>query len=195
MYSAVCRKVAQHLSRRTKQEDQEEVIAFGLELIFSELSKLVLLLIVGLILNIVIEVIVITLVFSIYRMLSGGIHLDSFLGCLLATLTSVILLALAVKPLALFLRVDLLGILVLISYICNIFLVILRIPVGNRNHTITSLEKIHFYKKASFFLISFITLLSLALLIATNAYMAKVVAISAFLGICLQSITLLPFTR
>jgi len=86
MFSTICLKIAHYLSRNTKEEDQEEVIAFGLELIFSELSKLIILLAAGHILNILIEVIVITLVFSIYRMLSGGIHLDTFLACLLVVI-------------------------------------------------------------------------------------------------------------
>ncbi|KJS21735.1 MAG: hypothetical protein VR72_09085 [Clostridiaceae bacterium BRH_c20a] len=194
MFSTICLKIAHYLSRNTKEEDQEEVIAFGLELIFSELSKLIILLAAGHILNILIEVIVITLVFSIYRMLSGGIHLDTFWACLLATLASIIFLALLVEPVALGITVKMVGFLILITYIFNVLLVILRVPVGNKNHTITSIEKIKFYKKASFFLITFLTLISLISLIFINAYQIKVLIISAFFGMSLQAITLLPIT-
>ena len=151
MLSTVCLKIAQYLSKNSKEEGQEEVIAFGLELIFSELSKLFILLAVSYILNILVQVIVITLVFSIYRMLSGGIHLETFLGCLLATLTSIIFLALLVEPLALKLTTMMLKFLVIISYLINALIIIKRVPVVNKNHPVTSMEKIRFYKKSSFF--------------------------------------------
>lgn len=195
MLSTICLKIAHYLSRKTEEEDQEEVIAFGLELIFSELSKLVILLVVGFILNILIEVVVITFTFSIYRMLSGGIHLDTFLACLIATLTSIIFLAFLVEPLALGVTSKVLGLFVLTICIVNVIIVILRVPVGNKNHEITSIEKINFYKKASFFYIIFITLISLALLIFINTYLIKVLVISAFSGMSLQTLTLLPLAK
>lgn len=195
MLSSVCNRLAHRLSDEPNEKEQVEVITFGLELIFSELSKLIILLLLGYFLNVMLEVIIITVVFSSFRMLSGGVHLDSFLGCLLLTLTSVILLAVAVKPLASVLTIASLGLSALILYVLIAFLIVLRVPVTNKNHPITLPAKIRYYKKTSFFLVTLVALASLGLLVIGGTYITKVIVISAFMGLCLQSITLLPFIR
>lgn len=191
--STLCRKIAKVLNCNNDQ-DQEEIIAFGLEIIFSELSKIIVLFSIVLIINRLLEVVIITVIFSIYRMISGGVHLESYSSCLIITILSIILLAILVEPLSARLWIEVIAVFFAISYLFNILLVIRVIPVGNKNHEITSLRKVYFFKKASFIFISLVTFICLFILINLNMYLAKVIVISALIGLNLQAFTLLPFT-
>ncbi len=66
-------------------DERAEVINYGLQLIIGEIPKFIIMLILALILNII-ELTVLSVLFILpYKMVSGGVHLKTHLGCIFFT--------------------------------------------------------------------------------------------------------------
>lgn len=83
---AFCVKIAGYLSLRTGQPERASVLAYGLELLLGEISKITVLYVLAALLGILPTTVMVNLSTISFRLVSGGKHSASHLGCLITTL-------------------------------------------------------------------------------------------------------------
>lgn len=64
-------------------EEAIEIIAYSLQAIYGEILKLITLLILAKLLNILLPTLIITMVFSMFRVFAGGVHMNTKIKCFL----------------------------------------------------------------------------------------------------------------
>ena len=66
-------------------EEKEMVITFGVRILFGEMQKILLLIIIGFLLNVGWYILLMFLLLAPYRSFTGGFHLKTHLGCMITT--------------------------------------------------------------------------------------------------------------
>lgn len=87
MIDKICEYLTKQIRKQTPEMDDEkaEVIMYGLQLMIGEIPKLILLVVVAIILKIGWLVIFAYLTMLPYKMVAGGFHLKTHLGCTIGT--------------------------------------------------------------------------------------------------------------
>lgn len=71
-----------------KSEEEKEVIFFGITRIIEDIPKAILIIIVGAFLNIILEILIVTIVIVLYKTFVGGMHLETNIACFIYSLSS-----------------------------------------------------------------------------------------------------------
>lgn len=89
MIERICESLTKKIQEQMPEVDNEraEVIKYGLEIIIGEIPKLILLVVVAIILKIGWLVIFAYLTMLPYKVMAGGFHLKTNIGCLIGTFT------------------------------------------------------------------------------------------------------------
>lgn len=87
MIDAICNKITLKIRKEMPEVNDEraEIINYGLQLIVGEIPKFLLLFVIAYLLKVPKLSILALITISPYRMVSGGVHLKTHLGCLTAT--------------------------------------------------------------------------------------------------------------
>ena len=87
MVEKLCNKITRKIQNKMPEIDEEraEIINYGLQLVFGEIPKTFVLLFIAYIFG-VLELSILALIFIMpYRTFSGGVHLKTHIGCIVAT--------------------------------------------------------------------------------------------------------------
>ena len=87
MVESICNNLTGKIRKKMPEIDDEraEVINYGLQLLIGEVPKFIIMIILALILNII-ELTVLSILFILpYKIVSGGVHLKTHLGCIFFT--------------------------------------------------------------------------------------------------------------
>ncbi len=89
MIEKICESLTKKIQEQMPEVDNEraEVIKYGLEIIIGEIPKLILLVVVAIILKIGWLVVFAYLTMLPYKVMAGGFHLKTNIGCLIGTFT------------------------------------------------------------------------------------------------------------
>lgn len=89
MIEKICESLTKKIQEQMPEVDNEraEVIKYGLEIIIGEIPKLILLIVVAIILKIGWLVVFAYLTMLPYKVMAGGFHLKTNIGCLIGTFT------------------------------------------------------------------------------------------------------------
>lgn len=89
MIEKICESITKKIQEQMPEVDNEraEVIKYGLEIIIGEIPKLILLVVVAIILKIGWLVVFAYLTMLPYKVMAGGFHLKTNIGCLIGTFT------------------------------------------------------------------------------------------------------------
>lgn len=87
MIDAICNKITLKIRKEMPEinDERAEIINYGLQLIVGEIPKFLLLFLIAYLLKVPELSILALITISPYRMVSGGVHLKTHLGCLTAT--------------------------------------------------------------------------------------------------------------
>lgn len=133
-------------------EEEIQVYAYGLEIIFCSLSKIVLFFLISALLGIFDYAFLVFLAFAIFRTLGGGVHLKTYSRCLLVGLTFLLFLS---KLASLWdYSYSLLWIPLIAVSILAIVDIVLWVPAGTEKKTVTDPQDIMGQKRRTgFFLV------------------------------------------
>jgi len=118
--------------------DQVEVYAYALEILLGTTLKLVLIILLATIFDILITTLIFLFTLAIFRWLGGGVHLSTYLRCLLVGLFIVLGMGYVSS-----LEVDRLDIvcLFLLSLLVAIYVIVKWVPAGTDKKKVTEIEK------------------------------------------------------
>ncbi len=139
MISSICRKTAEALGKELDaNNDQVEVYAYALEILLGTTLKLVLIILLATIFDILITTLIFLFTLAIFRWLGGGVHLSTYLRCLLVGLSLVLGMGYVSS-----LEVDRLYIvcLFLLSLLVAIYVIVKWVPAGTDKKKVTEIEK------------------------------------------------------
>jgi accessory gene regulator B len=85
MYTTIVKKVFQGVIEQAENEDEKEVVIYGLEAILSNSVNLLVMIIIGCISHNLLETVIYLLCFCSIRVLAGGFHANTYLTCLLSS--------------------------------------------------------------------------------------------------------------
>ena len=183
-------KLCNFITRKIKEnvedidEEKELVINFGVNLIFGELPKIILLFIIGFVFGVGLYTIVFFFLLAPYRSFTGGFHLKTHLGCMVTTS----ILYLGPVFLAKYITISqnyILYIMAGIIAIFSIFVIYKYAPADTENIPILS-KKERKSKKIKAY-ISLLVLIGIILF-----YPNKMFSYILIYGIFLQNLTVLP---
>ena len=87
MVETICNKLTSRIRKEMPDinDERAEVINYGLQLIIGEIPKLIIIITIAYILKVLDLSILVLILLLPYRTVSGGVHLQSHLGCIVAT--------------------------------------------------------------------------------------------------------------
>ena len=87
MVETICNKLTSRIRKEMPDinDERAEVINYGLQLIIGEIPKFFILLTLAYILGVLKESILLVIMMTPYRITSGGVHLHTHIGCIIAT--------------------------------------------------------------------------------------------------------------
>ena len=87
MVETICNKLTSRIRKEMPDinDERAEVINYGLQLIIGEIPKLIIIITIAYILKVLDLSILVLILLIPYRTVSGGVHLQSHLGCIVAT--------------------------------------------------------------------------------------------------------------
>ena len=178
----ITRKIKENVENIDKEK--ELVIDFGVRLIFGELPKILLLLIIGFIFGIGWYTLIFFFLLAPYRSFTGGFHLKTHLGCMITTS----ILYLVPVILAKYINIsnnNILYIMAVLIGLFSIFIITKYAPADTENIPILS-KKERKSKKAKAFIL--LTILLLISILSPN----QIISWALVYGIFLQNLTVMP---
>ena len=139
-------KISKYLSNKIVKElnldnDSKEVIYYGAFAFFQCLTSILVVSIIGYLLNILVEVLIISFSVSILRKYSGGVHATSPNRCLIIGTFFCIIQGLISKKISSLISFNTLIILAILSFIFTYYTVYKLAPVDSKNKPIKNLNK------------------------------------------------------
>ena len=186
MISSICRKTAESLGNELgSSNDQVEVYAYALEILLGTALKLVLIIILAIIFDILSTTLISLFTLAVFRWLGGGVHLSTYIRCLLVGL----FLVLGMGYVAI-LEVDSLYIvcLFLLSLFIAIYAIVKWVPAGTDKKTITEIQKRVRQKRESAYAL---TIWSIGVIACINSNLYSY-ALAAILGSLFSSFFMMP---
>jgi len=165
--------------------DQVEVYAYALEILLGTTLKLVLIILLATIFDILITTLIFLFTLAIFRWLGGGVHLSTYLRCLLVGLSLVLGMGYVSS-----LEVDRLYIvcLFLLSLLVAIYVIVKWVPAGTDKKKVTEIEKRLKKKKESIFAL---IVWSIGVIACINSNLYSY-ALAAILGSVFSSFLMMP---
>jgi accessory gene regulator B len=166
-------------------KDQVEVYAYALEILLGTTLKLVLIILLATIFDILITTLIFLFTLAIFRWLGGGVHLSTYLRCLLVGLFIVLGMGYVSS-----LEVDRLYIvcLFLLSLFTAIYVIVKWVPVGTDKKKVTEIEKRLRQKRESIYAL-IVWSIGVIACIHSNLYSY---ALAAILGSLFSSFLMMP---
>lgn len=162
-------------------EVDEEIIRYGLEIVIMRAIFVILILIIGALMNCLIESIIFTISYSVLRMYAGGTHASSRLKCFINSILTFAAALICIKASEAFIGAS--AILGIISVIAAIYIFIAA-PIDTENKRLDKDEIYHYGKRARFLIIILAQLAGIMLIFGINNFAYAVmmgVVIEAFL--------------
>lgn len=181
--------ISDRRKKEYKQLTKEEVIdtmAYALQGIYGEIFKLILIFIIASFLHILIPTLIISCVFSIFRMFAGGVHMDTFLTCLSTTTFLFLGGGLLVHNIQLYSNQYINLIIICGEFILNLCLINKYAPRDTPNKLITDIQEITKYKRQS---IIYIVIINIILLVFSSY---NIFVLSIIFGLLLEVFTIIP---
>ncbi|MCK9312778.1 MAG: accessory gene regulator B family protein [Methanocorpusculum sp.] len=139
MISSICRKIAEALGRKLESDsDQIAIFTYSLEILLGTMIKFTLIIILAILFGILKTALIALFTFSLFRWLGGGIHLSTYLKCLIAGLFLVLGMGYVAT-----LQIDELYLifLYLFSVLTAVYVIIYWVPAGTDKKQIKDIQK------------------------------------------------------
>lgn len=139
MISSICQKIAEALGRKLDGDrDQVAIHAYALEILLGSIIKLTLISILAILFGILKTALIFVSTFALFRWLGGGIHLSTYLRCLIAGLFMVLGMGYVAT-----LHIDKLNLigLYLLSLLIAIYVIIQWVPAGTNKKKVNDIQK------------------------------------------------------
>lgn len=191
----IASKISTNLSL---DQDHEEVIRYGAFALIQTSISILLVIIFGVVFNVLLEALVISISAAILRKFSGGVHASSPMGC--AVIGMIIFGGLALFVKYFLINIGFINLLVafILAYVFATYVMIKYSPVGSVNKPLRNLDKRNLLKKQSIHIVLFTIILNIILIAIylkiKNIYLLNV-AICISIGVTWQSITLVSLGR
>jgi accessory gene regulator B len=179
--------------RLLTQEELIEIFQYGFRGFYGESFKLAIILVIAYLLNIFIPIVFVTLMFTSLRTIAGGLHMDSYMKCLIITLTWLIIPTYIVNKIVIvheFNNIELVFI-IITNYIVCYILAHKYAPKDNDSKPIDSLDKEKLLKKKTKIYLSIMVVLNLAIVHIVSDPM---MILSICLGQLIEIYTLTPLS-
>jgi len=158
-----------------------QVYYYGFQIIIGGINKFLLLIIPGLLLNILPQLILVTLSFASIRIFAGGLHYDSYAKCSYISLLSFTITALLSKYIILNQFISML------IFLSVFILILIYAPIEHKNKPIKENKKIKF---------KIIALFVLTILVIINMFAnSTIISNSIIYGILLVGLISTPFVN
>jgi len=182
MIDKICIWIVKKIKKKMPEIDaeKEEIIAYGIKLIFGEIPKLLLLFLLGFMLGIGWYTLFMFVVIIPYRAASGGFHLKSHLGCILGT--SLFYLGTVFLSKALVLEDIQKYILVVFTFIFGIIMITLYAPADTENVPILRKKDRRRKKILSYI---FLTIMLVAAILIKEQVYSNILILGAIAQTCL----------
>lgn len=188
MVDKICDKLMTRVKAKMPEVDQEraEIIRYGFELLIGEVPKLFLIFIFAMLLGKIRYFIISVIIIASYRTFSGGVHLRTHIGCIIAT-TSLYLGNVYISELLEFPNIYIKLILAILIYIFAVTMIILYAPADT--DTVPILIRKERKKKRNISIIIATVSIILSFIVRDNT-----ISNMFLLGIFLQTLTITKFT-
>lgn len=186
MIDKFCDWIVEKIKQKMPEIDEEKemVITFGVRILFGEIPKILLLIIIGFLLNVGWYILLMFLLLAPYRSFTGGFHLKTHLGCMLTTT----ILYLSPILIAKYLPIDQNYILYFLTFIIGVMSIIFIIkyaPADTENIPILS-KKERQTKRIKAYI--FLPILLAIIVFSPD----KIISYMLLYGIFLQNLTIMP---
>lgn len=186
MIDKFCDWIVEKIKQKMPEIDEEKemVITFGVRILFGEMPKILLLIIIGFLLNVGWYILLMFLLLAPYRSFTGGFHLKTHLGCMLTTT----ILYLSPILIAKYLPIDQNYILYFLTFIIGVMSIIFIIkyaPADTENIPILS-KKERQTKRIKAYI--FLPILLAIIVFSPD----KIISYMLLYGISLQNLTIMP---
>lgn len=186
MIDKFCDWIVEKIKQKMPEIDEEKemVITFGVRILFGEMPKILLLIIIGFLLNVGWYILLMFLLLAPYRSFTGGFHLKTHLGCMLTTT----ILYLSPILIAKYLPIDQNYILYFLTFIIGVMSIIFIIkyaPADTENIPILS-KKERKTKRIKAYI--FLPILLAIIVFSPD----KIISYMLLYGIFLQNLTIMP---
>ncbi|GBF10686.1 accessory gene regulator ArgB-like protein [Tepidibacillus sp. HK-1] len=178
--------LAKKLAEKAERDDVD-YIRYGIEVTLTGLVKVIVLFSISLLFGVFKEMVTISLFFALLRIISGGVHMSTYLRCLTTSMLLFFIPAYVLQQIAIEISPFYL---LLPIYIFSVIVTFIYVPVSAVNRPIPR-EKHHFFKWASFVFLSIWFIGNILIDIFYTSF--HVISFFSAIGIFLQSITLTPF--
>ena len=167
------------------RSEDHDIYYYGLQLVVSTIIKVFGLIFIAVLFKKVIEAVIFLTVFGFMRINAGGLHLDTYMKCFIATAASMMLIIWAGSSIPSYLSFYIISVALAISFL----LIIRYAPVDNPNRTLSKREH-GIYRKRSIYAIT------IQIIIIVTAYFINIKLYRycsiASLSVLFESLTLLP---
>lgn len=185
MIEKICKSLTKKIQEQMPEVDNEraEVIKYGLEIIIGEIPKLILLVVVAIILKIGWLVVFAYLTMLPYKVMAGGFHLKTNIGCLIGTFTVyygnvLISKYMVIEP------IYLKYIIIIATWIFSIIMIILYAPADTINLPILRKKERKTKKILSYI---FATIMLIGSLVIKNNTLANILLINVIVeSVCIS---------
>ena len=186
--------IAQSLGNRLDKNDEEiAVLNYGLFFIIHTTTALIATLLAGIVFNILLEIMTISIVASSLKRYSGGVHSSTPNRCTLSGLILSISLAFCTKYVFASFDYNRLLFFVVIILVSSIYIFYNKCPVPSKNKPLKNEKTRKKLRKKSFQLLSFYGILIVIFLMIYNIneiYIIKTIVASVTLGVALQTFSI-----
>ena len=164
-------------------ETDDEIIRYGLEIVIMRGVFLILILVIGALMNCLIESIIFTVSYSVLRMYAGGCHAESRSKCFINSVLTLIIALIGIKA------AEAYGFAVAALWVLSVIAAIyifIAAPIDTENKRLDKDEVYHYGKRSRVFLIILSLLAGIMLVLRLNS-----IAYSVMMGMVIEAVLML----
>lgn len=168
-----------------ENHERRNTYYYSFQILFGETSKLILLILVSILFRVFYPTMIISIIFALYRLQAGGIHMDTNGMCMAVTLTLFTLCGIISEryPWTLLSALCI----AIVAFLYGLYAVILYSPRENKNRRIENKDERLTFRKRSFMFLYICFPIILLITLVANSY---TISVAASLGIILESFSL-----
>ena len=164
-------------------ETDDEIIRYGLEIVIMRGVFLILILVIGALMNCLIESIIFTVSYSVLRMYAGGCHAESRSKCFINSVLTLIIALIGIKAAEAYgFAAAALGVL----SVTAVIYIFIAAPIDTENKRLDKDEVYHYGKRSRVFLIILSLFAGIMLVLRLNS-----VAYSVMMGMVIEAVLML----
>jgi accessory gene regulator B len=180
-------------NRINKTEEEKKIIQYGLFIIIHTSLAIILTFVVGILTNMVLEIMIISIVAAWMKRYSGGVHASTPNRCLIIGIILSLTLSILDKKIIIFLENDILVIALLLGTLLSYITLYYKCPIGSKNKPLKKEATRKKLRKKAFNLMNFysvIMLIGIYIYIKEDIYILKSIVSCICLGLTLQILVL-----